>query len=155
MDLKDLYRDVIVDHNRQPRNFGALQPADAQADGYNPLCGDRLTVYLQLEGERIAQAKFDGAGCAISVASASLLTEAVKGKSRAEVKELFAKVHALLTQQDAPSDTAALGKLAALSGVREFPARVKCASLCWHTLNAALGNAHPGAHLGTASVSTE
>ena len=141
MDLKDLYRDVIVDHNRKPRNFGALQPADAQADGHNPLCGDRLTVYVNLDGDKISQAKFDGSGCAISVASASLLTEAVKGKSRAEVQALFEQVHALLTQQDAPADTGKLGKLAALSGVREFPARVKCASLCWHTLNAALTNA--------------
>jgi nitrogen fixation NifU-like protein len=151
MDLKDLYRDVIVDHNRNPRNFGALQPADAQADGYNPLCGDRLTVYVNLEGEKIAAASFDGAGCAISVASASLLTEAVKGKSRAEVQALFEQVHALLTQQDAPADVASLGKLAALSGVREFPARVKCASLCWHTLNAALNNADRGVKV----VSTE
>jgi nitrogen fixation NifU-like protein len=141
MDLQDLYRDVIVDHNRHPRNFGALQPADAKADGHNPLCGDRLTMYINLDGDRIEQAKFDGAGCAISVASASLLTEAVKGKSRAEVKALFDKVHALLTQQDAQVDIGSLGKLAALQGVREFPARVKCASLCWHTLNAALENA--------------
>ncbi len=151
MDLKDLYRDVIVDHNRHPRNFGKLDPADAQADGHNPLCGDRLTVYANLDGEKIADVKFDGAGCAISVASASMLTEAVKGKSRAEVNRLFEQIHALLTQQDAQVDTASLGKLAALSGVREFPSRVKCASLCWHTLHAALDNAHRGA----ASVSTE
>jgi nitrogen fixation NifU-like protein len=142
---------VIVDHNRHPRNFGALESADAQADGHNPLCGDRLTVYVKLDGEQISEATFDGAGCAISVASASLLTEAVKGKSRADVKALFEQVHALLTQQDAKVDLAGLGKLAALSGVREFPARVKCASLCWHTLNAALDNAHRG----VASVSTE
>jgi nitrogen fixation NifU-like protein len=141
MDLKDLYRDVIVDHNRRPRNFGKLDPADAHADGHNPLCGDRLTVYVNLDGERIADAKFDGSGCAISVASASMLTEAVKGKSKAEVKALFDDVHALLTQHDATVDPAKLGKLAALSGVREFPARVKCASLCWHTLNAALDRA--------------
>ena len=141
MDLKDLYRDVIVDHNRHPRNFGRLDPADAHADGYNPLCGDRLTVYVNLDGERISEAKFEGSGCAISVASASLLTEAVKGKSRTQVQELFDDVHALLTQHDASVDPARLGKLAALSGVREFPARVKCASLCWHTLNAALDRA--------------
>jgi len=154
MDLKDLYRDVIVDHNRHPRNFGALQPADAQADGHNPLCGDRLTMYVNLDGDRIERAQFDGAGCAISVASASLLTEAVKGKSRAEVKALFDQVHALLTQQDAQVDIGSLGKLASLSGVREFPARVKCASLCWHTLNAALENAD--AHATAAQpVSTE
>jgi len=138
MDLKDLYRDVIVDHNRNPRNFGKLDPADAHADGHNPLCGDRLSLYVNLDGDRISDVKFDGSGCAISVASASLLTEAVKGKSRGEVKTLFDEMHTLLTQHDAPVDPAKLGKLAALSGVREFPARVKCASLCWHTLNAAL-----------------
>jgi nitrogen fixation protein NifU and related proteins len=138
MDLKDLYRDVIVDHNRNPRNFGKLEPADAHADGYNPLCGDRLALYVNLDGDRIRETRFEGSGCAISVASASLLTEAVKGKSRAEVQALFDHVHAVLTQHDAQVDLAKLGKLAALSGVREFPARVKCASLCWHTLNAAL-----------------
>ena len=148
MDLKDLYRDVIVDHNRNPRNFGKLEPADAHADGHNPLCGDRLTVYVNLDGECIREAKFDGRGCGVSVASASLLTEAVKGKSRDEVKALFDDVHALLTKHDAQVDPARLGKLAALSGVREFPARVKCASLCWHTLNAALAHAD-------APVSTE
>ncbi len=94
MDLKDLYRDVIVDHNRHPRNFGRLDPADAHAEGHNPLCGDRLTMYVNLDGERISEAKFEGSGCAISVASASLLTEAVKGKSRAQVQELFDEVHA-------------------------------------------------------------
>ena len=138
MDLKDLYRDVIVDHNRQPRNFGKLDPADAHADGHNPLCGDRLSLYVNLDGDRIREARFDGSGCAISVASASMLTEAVKGRTRDEVRKLFEEMHTLLTQHDAPVDTARLGKLAALSGVREFPARVKCASLCWHTLNAAL-----------------
>jgi nitrogen fixation protein NifU and related proteins len=141
MDLKDLYRDIIVDHNRNPRNFGKLAPADARADGHNPLCGDRLTLYVKLDGERISDAKFEGSGCAISVASASLLTEAVRGKSKAEVHSLFEDVHALLTKHDAQVDAARLGKLAALGGVREFPARVKCASLCWHTLNAALDNA--------------
>lgn len=138
MDLKDLYRDVIVDHNRNPRNFGKLEPADVHADGHNPLCGDRLTVYANLDGERIADIKFHGSGCAISVSSASLLTEAVKGKTRAEIQRLFDEVHVLLTRHDAEADLASLGKLAALSGVREFPARVKCASLCWHTLKAAL-----------------
>jgi nitrogen fixation NifU-like protein len=138
MDLKDLYRDVIVDHNRNPRNFGKLDPADVHADGHNPLCGDRLSIYANLDGDRISEVKFDGSGCAISVASASLLTEAVKGKSRGDVKALFDEMHALLTQHDAAVDPDKLGKLAALSGVREFPARVKCASLCWHTLNAAL-----------------
>jgi nitrogen fixation protein NifU and related proteins len=138
MDLKDLYRDVIVDHNRNPRNFGKLEPADVHADGHNPLCGDRLSVYANLDGDRIEDIKFEGSGCAISVSSASLLTEAVKGKTRAEVQALFDTIHTLLTQHDTSVDITQLGKLAALGGVREFPARVKCASLCWHTLNAAL-----------------
>ncbi len=137
MELKDLYRDVILDHNRQPRNFGRLEGADAQAEGHNPLCGDRLSVFLRLEGDRVHDVRFEGKGCAISTASASLMTEAVKGKSRSQISELFEKIHALLTRQDAVPGSD-LGKLAALSGVREFPARVKCASLCWHTLNAAL-----------------
>jgi nitrogen fixation NifU-like protein len=147
MDLKDLYRDVILDHNRQPRNFGRIEGTDAQADGHNPLCGDRLTVFVRLNGEQVEDIRFEGKGCAISTASASLMTEAVKGKDRAAIQSLYDKVHELLTQQDAPTD-ASLGKLAALSGVREFPARVKCASLCWHTLNAALAH-------GAATVSTE
>lgn len=146
MDLKDLYRDVILDHNRQPRNFGQLEGADGRAEGHNPLCGDRLSLSVRLDGERIADIRFEGKGCAISTASASLMTEAVKGKDRGQVQALFARVHALLTQPEATPD-ASLGKLAALSGVREFPARVKCASLCWHTLNAALGDG--------ATVSTE
>ena len=140
-ELRDLYQEVILDHNRSPRNFGPLDDADLRADGHNPLCGDRLTMYVNLDGERITDTRFEGSGCAISVASASMLTEAVKGKSKAEVKALFDDVHALLTQHDAAVDPARLGKLAALSGVREFPARVKCASLCWHTLNAALDRA--------------
>ena len=156
MELNDLYRDVILDHNKRPRNFGRVDPADAAANGHNPLCGDRLTVTLRLDGDRVDDVKFEGNGCAISVASASMMTEAVKGHSRGEVATLFDRVHALLTQADAPSSD--LGKLAALSGVREFPARVKCASLCWHTLNAALANAdHAAAQAGAAlpAVSTE
>jgi nitrogen fixation NifU-like protein len=147
MDLKELYRDVILDHNRSPRNFGQLDAPDSHAEGHNPLCGDRLTLSLRMDGSRIEDIRFDGKGCAISTASASLMTEAVKGKDRAAVRELFDKVHALLTRTDAVADPT-LGKLAALSGVREFPARVKCASLCWHTLNAALER-------GGASISTE
>lgn len=137
MDLADLYRDVIVDHNRNPRNFGPLDGANRHADGHNPLCGDRLTLRLVLDGDVIRDLRFEGKGCAISTASASLMTEAVKGHSLAEVNDLFTTVHDMLTRQDAPAP-ATLGKLAALSGVREFPSRVKCASLCWHTLNAAL-----------------
>ena len=137
MDLKDLYRDVILDHNKKPRNFGALEPADARADGHNPLCGDRLTVTLRLDGERIGDIRFEGKGCAISTASASLMTEAVKGLDLAAVSRLRDTVQHALTEHDfvAPAE---LGKLAALTGVREFPARVKCATLCWHTLDAAL-----------------
>jgi len=151
MDLKELYRDVILDHNRHPRNFGRLEGAAGgevlHADGHNPLCGDRLSVYVRMNGERVEDIRFEGSGCAISTASASLMTEAVKGQERAAVQELFGRVHALLTREDAAPDPS-LGKLAALSGVREFPARVKCASLCWHTLNAALAR-------GAATVSTE
>jgi len=156
MELQDLYREVILDHNKRPRNFGRLDPHDALANGHNPLCGDRLTVTANLDGTRIDDVKFEGNGCAISVASASMMTEAVKGKELAEVAALFDKVRALLTQQDAPATD--LGKLAALSGVREFPARVKCASLCWHTLNAALadaGHPHSPGDNTTPSISTE
>ena len=137
MELKDLYRDVILDHNKRPRNFGRLEHPDASADGHNPLCGDRLTVWLRMNGDRVEDVRFEGKGCAISTASASLMTEAVKGKDRATIGKLFDDVHSRLTEQSA-EPVPELGKLAALSGVREFPARVKCASLCWHTLNAAL-----------------
>ena len=147
MDLKDLYRDVILDHNRAPRNFGRIAAADKRAEGHNPLCGDRLSVFVRMNGERVEDIRFEGKGCAISTASASLMTEAVKGKDRAAIRALFEQVHALLTRHDAHPE-ASLGKLAALSGVREFPARVKCASLCWHTLNAALEH-------GAATISTE
>jgi nitrogen fixation protein NifU and related proteins len=136
MELNDLYRDVILDHNRRPRNFGPLEPADASVEGFNPMCGDRLTLRLKLAADKIADIRFEGQGCAISTASASLMTEAVKGKTRTQALELFDRVHRLLTDDSAPNDE--LGKLAALSGVREFPARVKCASLCWHTLASAL-----------------
>jgi nitrogen fixation NifU-like protein len=138
MDLSELYRDVIVDHNRNPRNFRPMPEADSHAEGFNPLCGDRLTLFVRLDGDRISDVSFQGSGCAISVASASLLTESVRGRTIAEAERLFATMHALLTRNDATVDVAALGKLGALSGVREFPARVKCASLCWHTLDAAL-----------------
>jgi nitrogen fixation NifU-like protein len=148
MDLKELYREVILDHNRSPRNYGRLDPADASAAGHNPLCGDRLNITLRLDGDKLADVRFEGQGCAISVASASLMTEAVRGKSRAEFARLYDEVHQLLTHAGA-TPPAHLGKLAALGGVSEFPARVKCASLCWHTLNAALQSAD------TASVSTE
>ena len=146
MDLKDLYRDVILDHNKRPRNFGRLDPCDTAADGNNPLCGDRLTVTLRLQGDRIDDIRFEGRGCAISTASASLMTEAVKGLDQAAVQSLHARVHEALTAAiDAPPPED-LGKLAALAGVREFPARVKCASLSWHTLAAALAHHAQHAH---------
>jgi nitrogen fixation NifU-like protein len=151
MELADLYRDVILDHNRQPRNFGVLDPATASVEGYNPLCGDRLTLTLRMDADRIADIRFDGQGCAISTASASLMTEAVKGRTRDEALAVFERVHRLLTDDAAPLDEE-LGKLAALSGVREFPARVKCASLCWHTLASALQTREPQA---LPAVSTE
>jgi nitrogen fixation NifU-like protein len=142
MDLADLYRDVILDHNRQPRNFGGLNPANAGAEGFNPLCGDRLSLRLRLAGDRITDIRFEGQGCAISTASASLMTEAVKGRTRSEALVLFDRVHRLLTEDGAAAAADdELGKLAALSGVREYPARVKCASLCWHTLASALKSA--------------
>jgi len=143
MDLAELYRDVIVDHNRSPRNRGRLPDASHRAEGNNPLCGDRLRLDVDVENNVIRDLRFEGTGCAISTASASLMSEAVKGKTRAEAAQLFGAVHRMLTGADA-SGAARLGKLAALGGVREFPARVKCASLCWHTLNAALaGSAQP------------
>jgi len=141
MELADLYRDVILDHNRAPRNFGPLEHANALAEGFNPLCGDQLTVRLDLADDRIENIRFEGQGCAISTASASLMTEAVKGKTREEALALFDRVHRLLT--DDAADAEDLGKLAALSGVREYPARVKCASLCWHTLASALKSPDP------------
>jgi nitrogen fixation NifU-like protein len=137
MELNELYRDVILDHNRRPRNFGGLEPADASVEGFNPMCGDRLTLRLKLDDDKISDIRFEGQGCAISTASASLMTEAVKGRTRADALRLFDRVHQLLTDDAAPP-AEELGKLAALSGVREYPARVKCASLCWHTLSAAL-----------------
>jgi nitrogen fixation NifU-like protein len=150
MELTDLYRDVILDHNRRPRNFGPLEPADASAEGVNPLCGDRLKLRLNLADGRIDEIRFEGQGCAISTASASLMTEAVKGKTRAQALELFDRVHRLLTEDTGSAED--LGKLAALSGVREYPARVKCASLCWHTLAAALQSSDVR---GVPAVSTE
>jgi len=150
MELKDLYRHVILDHNRRPRNFAPLEPADVSVEGFNPLCGDRLTLRLRMDGGRIADIRFDGQGCAISTASASLMTEAVKGLTRSQALELFDRVHRLLTDDAAGPDD--LGKLAALSGVHEFPARVKCASLCWHTLASALHSPAAGV---LPAVSTE
>ena len=136
-DLSDLYQEVILDHNRRPRNFHALEGASHSAEGYNPLCGDRLTLYLRLNGDTIEDVSFEGAGCAISKASASMMTDALKGRSVAEASALFDRFHRMVTTP--PSESVEdLGKLSALAGVREFPVRVKCASLAWHTLRAAL-----------------
>jgi len=138
-DLSDLYQEVILDHNRRPRNWGAIDRPDRRADGYNPLCGDKLSLTMTMDGDRIADVKFEGSGCAISKASASLMTDAVKGRSKAEAEALVDKLQAVVTTpMDQPADDSALGKLAVLSGVREFPTRVKCATLAWHTLRAAL-----------------
>jgi nitrogen fixation NifU-like protein len=141
-DLTDLYQEVILDHNRRPRNFGALPDATRVANGHNPLCGDRLKLYLRLEGDRIETIAFEGSGCAISKASASLMTDAVKGQSVPDALALFDRFHQVVTTpMDQPVDEASVGKLAVLAGVREYPARVKCASLAWHTLKAALEGA--------------
>ncbi len=138
-DLSDLYQEVILDHNRRPRNFGALEAADRVARGHNPLCGDRLTLYVKLDRDRLVEISFEGSGCAISKASASLMTDAVKGRTIGEAMALFGDVHTMLTAPlDRPVDEERVGKLAVLSGVREFPVRVKCASLAWHTLKQAL-----------------
>ena len=137
--LRDLYQEVILDHNKRPQNFRQPAGATCKAEGYNPLCGDRVTVYLILEGERIADVAFQGAGCAISTASASLMTEHLKGKRREEAEEALRRFHALVTSDpQVEPDVSGLGKLAAFGGVREFPIRVKCATLAWHTLKAAL-----------------
>jgi len=139
-DLKDLYQEVIVDHNRNPRNFGKMENADRVAEGFNPLCGDRLHLYLKLDNDKISDLSFDGSGCAISVASASLMTDALKGKSLADAEKVFNEFHYLVTENK-PNDSEEverLGKLAALLGVKDYPARVKCATLCWHTLHSAL-----------------
>jgi len=135
-DLRELYQQLILDHNRSPKNFRALADPSGHADGHNPLCGDRVTVYVRLDGDLVADVSFLGEGCAISKASASLMTQALKGKTLAQAQDLLAKFVAMLTT-DAPPDEA-LGKLAVFKGVCEFPMRVKCATLAWHTLEAAL-----------------
>jgi nitrogen fixation NifU-like protein len=147
-ELTDLYQEVILDHNRRPHNFRAIESPSAKQEGYNPLCGDRLTLYLTLDGDIIKDASFQGQGCAISKASASLMTDAIKGKTVAEARDLFEHFHAMITSD---TDTVAedLGKLSVFAGVREFPTRIKCASLAWHTMKAAV------AHEGEAPVSTE
>lgn len=136
-DLNDLYQEVILDHNRRPRNFHALVDASHQAEGYNPLCGDRVILYLKIDDGVIREAAFEGSGCAISKASASLMTDAVKGRSTADARSLVDRFQRMVTTPP-EQDVEDLGKLSVLAGVREFPVRVKCASLAWHTLKAAM-----------------
>jgi nitrogen fixation protein NifU and related proteins len=138
-DLRELYQEVILDHNKRPRNFRMIESPTRVAKGHNPLCGDRLTLYLNIEGDRIADVAFEGSGCAISKASASLMTEAVKGRTVAEAEALFQRFHNMVTSPpDEPVTTNGLGKLAVFAGVREYPVRVKCASLAWHTMKNAV-----------------
>ena len=138
-EMRELYRETILDHNKRPRNFRKIENADAAVDGFNPLCGDHYTVYVKFDGDVLADIAFEGSGCAISKASASVMSEAVKGKTKSEIGKLFDTFHRLVTgEADPMADIDNLGKLAAFSGVSEFPARVKCAILAWHTLHAAV-----------------
>ncbi|HUJ14267.1 MAG TPA: SUF system NifU family Fe-S cluster assembly protein [Thermoanaerobaculia bacterium] len=137
-DLRDLYQQIILDHNRNPRNYREIPDATKRVDGYNPLCGDHYTVFVDLDGDVIKDISFTGNGCAISKASASVMTTAVKGKRMDEAEKLFDTFHKLVTGEPAGLSEADLGRLAAFSGVSEFPARVKCATLAWHTLHNAL-----------------
>jgi nitrogen fixation protein NifU and related proteins len=148
-DLRDLYQELILEHSKAPRNFRALPDASSHAEGYNPLCGDHFTVYLEMDGDSIREVTFQGTGCAISKASASLMTQTVKGKTKVQAEELFHRFHDLVTNEQASKEEAAkrngdgekLGKLAVFAGVRDYPVRVKCATLAWHTLHAALEGA--------------
>jgi len=137
-DLRQLYQETILDHGRRPRNFGAMDDATHQADGYNPLCGDKVHLYLKVNDGVVEELKFEGQGCAISTSSASLMTEALKGRSVQEARDLFARVHAMLTGKQLDDMAAKLGKLAVFEGVKQYPLRVKCATLAWHTLENAL-----------------
>jgi nitrogen fixation NifU-like protein len=151
-DLEELYQSIILDHNRRPQNFRAMPDATAHAEGVNPMCGDQLTVWLKMDGDKVADVSFQGSGCAISKASASLMTQAVKGKTRAEATTLFEKFHGLVTGHGGGED---LGSLKALSGVSRFPLRVKCASLAWHAMKSALAGGPKPASGGPTPVSTE
>ena len=138
-EINELYQEVILDHNKNPRNFREMETATNTADGHNPLCGDALKVYLEMENEKVKDVSFLGSGCAISKASASIMTQTVKGKSREEAEKMFDEFHRMVTGElDEETEENSLGKLKIFAGVREFPARVKCASLSWHTLHAAL-----------------
>ncbi len=140
-DLRDLYQEVVIDHGRRPRNFRALDRFTHEAKGFNPLCGDQMSLYMRINAEDVIEdICFTGSGCAISTAAASLMTETLKGKSKAEATQIFDAFHAMLTQQDSLPDSELLGKLAVLAGVREYPTRVKCATLAGHTLMAAMNN---------------
>ncbi|MBI2871083.1 MAG: SUF system NifU family Fe-S cluster assembly protein [Candidatus Omnitrophica bacterium] len=149
-DLRELYQEMILEHNKQPRNFREIQDATARTEGFNPLCGDRLTVYLKIAGGRVKDVSFKGSGCAISKSSASMMTAAVMGRTVKEAEHLFQAFRDMLSsKKGAPFDAERLGKLAVFSGVNEYPARIKCATLAWHTLRAALDGGTDG------SVSTE
>jgi len=151
-ELHDLYQEILLDHYKRPRNFGPLLGADGDAEGHNPLCGDRVHVHVKLDGDRLGEVRFEGSGCAISTASASMMTEAVRGQTKAEVEARFARFRTLVTGEGAalpPEAVDELGEMAALAGVRAFPMRVKCATLAWHTLRAALDS--PGAVVSTES----
>jgi nitrogen fixation protein NifU and related proteins len=137
-DLRDLYQEVILEHSKQPRNYRELGDANHKAEGYNPLCGDHFTVYLKMDDDKIQDVSFQGSGCAISKASASMMTQSVKGKTLAEAEKIFEQFHKLVTGAERNGNQEELGKLAVFSGVSEFPVRVKCATLAWHTLHAAL-----------------
>jgi nitrogen fixation NifU-like protein len=137
-EIKDLYQQVIVDHSKRPRNFRRLEGATRKVDGYNPLCGDKITIYLKVEDGVVKDISFEGTGCAISTASASLLTESLKGKTLSDAEALFESFHGLVTGLEPPAEAPKLGKLAVFSGVCDYPTRVKCATLAWHTLHAAL-----------------
>ena len=139
-DLDDLYQEIILDHNKNPRNFGKLDPCDLSAVGHNPLCGDQLVLYLKMEDDIVQEIRFEGSGCAISKASASLMTESLKGKSRADVEKVFHRFRDLVMGESTEPSSEELGKLAAFRGLSEFPVRVKCATLAWHTLQAALAS---------------
>jgi nitrogen fixation protein NifU and related proteins len=137
-ELRELYQEMILDHSKRPRNYGKLEGADREVTGYNPLCGDKFTVYVKMNGDRVENVKFEGSGCAISTASASMMTEKFKGKTREEAEALFEQFHRLVTGKGTGDATGNLGKLAVFSGVSEFPMRVKCATLAWHTFHGAL-----------------
>jgi nitrogen fixation NifU-like protein len=141
-DLTDLYQEVVLDHGKRPRNFGPLEGETHRAEGLNPLCGDRITVHARVEDGVVRETRFEGSGCAISKASASVMTGIVKGKTPAEVDALFERFHKLVTEGPGAVDEAELGKLAVFGGVHDYPTRVKCASLAWHALKAALGGTH-------------